>query len=183
MQTFRKAKPFSDDPYYQERRRRALGDLDISAIDEPIMGIISAINTLPYTFTLQSCYGHFLYEGQGDEHNIDPLPQGAGIERVDYRIASLAFCVENSEQGRSLRLEIEELVQIDPMNVQLGSAGWIWKDIPNLYAIQVEPDRYKTKDRVFLDLEEALLIERVRNEFFDGLEEIVMARANRVESG
>ncbi|MCK4349291.1 MAG: hypothetical protein KAX13_00445 [Candidatus Krumholzibacteria bacterium] len=99
------------------------------------------------------------------------------IEKVDYRIAYLAFCVENSEPGRSLKREIADLTRLDPMNIQLGSAGWIWKDIPNFYAIQVEPDRYRDKDRVFLDFEEALRIERVRNEFFASLAEIVFRRA------
>lgn len=183
MRTFRRAKPYSDDPDYQERRIAALRDLDSSVIDPPISEIISIYNTIPYSFTLQSCYGHFLYEGQGDEHNTDPLPLKEGIGRVDYRIAYLAFCVENSERGRNLRREIENLTRIDPMNVQLGSAGWIWKDIPNLYAIQVEPDRHKSKDRVLLDFEEALLIERVRNELFARLEAIVMGRAIRFKSG
>ena len=177
MQTFRQAKPFSNDPHYRKRRSAAIAELDISVIDPPIRKIVSAYNTLPYSSTLQSCYGHFLYEGQGDDHNTDPLPEDTMIEKVDYRIAYLAFCVENSEPGRSLKREIADLTRLDPMNIQLGSAGWIWKDIPNFYAIQVEPDRYRDKDRVFLDFEEALRIERVRNEFFASLAEIVFRRA------
>ncbi len=183
MQTFRKPKAFTDDPDYNKRRSAALSELDMSVIDPPIREIISVYNALPYSFTLQSCFGHFLFEGQGDEHSTDPIPKNTGIGRVDYRIAYLAFCVENSEQGRSFRKEIEDLTRIDSMNIQLGSAGWIWKDIPNLYAIQVEPDRHKSKDRVFLDLEEAFLIEKVRNEFFIRLEEIIFRRADELKIG
>lgn len=182
MQTFRKPKPFTDDPDYLQRRERALEELRISVIDPPIIKLVTVYNTLPYSFTLQSCYGHFLYAGQEDEHNIEPLPRSIGGGKVDYRIAYLAFCVENSEEGRGLQKEIEGLTRIDPLNIQLGSAGWIWKDIPNLYAIQVEPDRYKSRDRAYLDFDEALLIERVRNEFFEGLEEIVSRRAEESDS-
>lgn len=180
MQTFRQAKPFTDDPDYRKRRSAAIAELDISVIDPPIREIVSAYNTLTYSFSLQSCYGHFLYEGEGDDNNTDPLPEDTRIEKVDYRIAYLAFCVENSEQGRSLKREIADLTRIDPMNIQLGSAGWVWKDIPNFYAIQVEPDRHRDKDRVFLDFEEALRIERVRNEFFASLADIVFRRAVEV---
>lgn len=180
MQTFRKPKAFTDDPDYNKRRSAALSELDISIIDPTIREIISSYNALPYSFTLQSCYGHFLYEGQGDNHNTDPLPEETRIEKVDYRIAYLAFCVENSEPGRSLKREIADLTRLDPMNIQLGSAGWIWKDIPNFYAIQVEPDRHRDKDRVFLDFEEAILIERVRNEFFASLAEIVFRRVTEL---
>ena len=183
MQTFRQAKPFSDDPGYHKRRTATLRDFDIGEIDPPIIEIVTAYNTLPYSFTLQSCYGHFLYEGQGNDHDTEPLPKINIIEKVDYRIAYLAFCVENSERGRSLHQEIEDLTRIDPMNIQLGSAGWVWKDIPNFYAIQVEPDRHKSKDRVFIDYKEALLIEKVRNEFFTRLEALVMRRANELDAG
>jgi hypothetical protein len=66
---------------------------------------------------------------------------------------------------------------------RLGSAGWIWKDIPNFYAIQVEPDRYRSEDRVFLDFGEALLIERVRDELFARLEDVVFRRAKEMDPG
>ena len=69
-------------------------------IDEPIIELINAFNKLPFCFTLQSCYGHFVYSGQNDPQNLEPLPLTDTIGVVEYRIAYIAFCIENSDQGR-----------------------------------------------------------------------------------
>ena len=61
----------------------------------------------------------------------------------------------------------------DPENIQFCSAEWFWKRQVNSYALQVQPDRFKDKDRAFLDYKEALHIEKVRNTFFVQLQELL----------
>jgi hypothetical protein len=60
-------------------------------------------------FTLQCCYGHFIYGGQNDPHNLEPLPLTDTIARVEYRLAYIAICIENSDLGRMLFEALKEL--------------------------------------------------------------------------
>ena len=62
---------------------------------------------------------------------------------------------------------------MDPENIQFGSAEWFWKRQVNSYALQVEPDRFKRQDTAILDYEEALNIEKIRNEFFFQLQALI----------
>jgi len=65
--------------------------------------------------------------------------------------------------------KLKGITSIDPKNIQLCSAEWFWKKQVNTYSLQVEPDRFKHKDSVILNYQEALLIEKVRNKFYDQL--------------
>ena len=173
METFTAIKGFVHNPHYREQRRRVLGELDINTIDEPIVQLIDDLAKLPYCFTLQSCCGHFLYDGQEDPNNTQALPISAAISRVEYRIAYIALCLQNSDLGKALFQDLSELVSIDPGTIQFGCAEWFWKRQVNSYALQVEPERYKTKDRIVVDYQEALHIEKVRNEFFGEMGRII----------
>jgi len=173
LETFTAPKELVANPYYQDQRQKSLLGLTDVAIDTPIIELINAFNKLPYCFTLQSCYGHFLYNDQNDSHNLEPLPITDTIARVEYRIAYLAFCIENSELGRSLMEALKEITVIDPENIQFCSAEWFWERQVNSYAMQVEPDRFKHEDSAILDYKEALYIEEIRNEFFDHLQELL----------
>ena len=153
-----------------------MADLTDVMIDVPIIKIINGFNKLPYCFTMQSCYGHFLYSGQKDPHNLAPLPVTKTLARVEYRIAYIAFCIENSDSGRRLFEALEGITVIDPKNIQFCCADWFWKDQVNSYALQVEPERYKTKDRCSVSYQEALHIEKVRNQFFAEIKRIVQNR-------
>ena len=102
-------KELAENPYYQVQRQKSLCGLTYDMIDLPIIEVINDFNKLPCCFTLQSCYGHFVYNGK--------------------------------------------------------------KDLS--YALQVEPDRFKRKDKAILDYREALHIEKIRNEFFVRLEELL----------
>ena len=97
---------------------------------------------LPYCFTLQNCYGHFVYNGQKDTHNLDPLPAQDIITEVEYRSACIAFCIENSALGRGLFDALKGTTAIDPENVQFFCAEWFWEKQINSYALQVEPNRF-----------------------------------------
>ena len=68
---------------------------------------------------------------------------------------------------------LREITAIDPKNIQFCCAEWFWKRQVNSYALQVEPDRFKTKDRALVDYKEALYIEKIRNEFFVRLGELL----------
>ena len=151
------------------QRQKSPGDLADDKIDIPIIDLINGFNKLPYCFTLQSCYGHFVYNGQKDTHNLEPLPVKDAISKVEYRIAYIAFCIENSLLGRELFESFKEITAIDPENIQFCCAEWFWKRQINSYALQVEPDRFKRKDTAILDYNEALHIEKIRNEFFTQL--------------
>jgi len=100
LETFTELNELVKNPHYQEQKQKSLSGLTDAMIDIPIIELIKGLNKLPYCFTLQSCYGHFLYNGQKDLNNLDPLPVTNTIARVEYRIAYIAFCIENSLLGK-----------------------------------------------------------------------------------
>jgi hypothetical protein len=170
METFVEPRDLVSNPGFADQKQAALSGLKDGMIDEPIVGIIRGFNDLPFCYTLQCCYGHFVYEGQRDPHNLDPLPKSGRISRIEYRIAYLACCIDNSEAGRDLFQKLQNITRLDPENIQFCSARWFWKRQVNSYALQVEPDRFKHKDRAILGHPEALYIERLRTAFFRNLE-------------
>ena len=173
METFTELKELAENLHYQVQRQKSLCGLTDDMIDLPIIEVINGFNKLPCCFTLQSCYGHFVYNGMKDLHNLEPLPVKDTIAKVEYRIAYIAFCIENSLLGRKLFESLKEITAIDPENVQFCCAEWFWEKQVNSYALQVEPDRFKRKDKAILDYREALHIEKIRNEFFVRLEELL----------
>jgi hypothetical protein len=166
METFTELKELAENPNFKDQRRKVLAGLTDDMIDLPIIGLINHINRLPYCFTLQSCYGHFVHDGQKNPNNFEPLPDTNTIDRVEYRIAYIAFCIDNRDSGRKLFNKLKKITTIDPENIQFCCAEWFWERQINSYALQVEPDRYKHKDKALLEFKEALKIEHVRNEFF-----------------
>ena len=179
METFTGLKDLVDNPHYHEQRQKSLRSLDISTIDAPIIEIIEDLAKLSYCFSLQSCFGHFVYKNQKDEKNTEPLLASEKATNVDYRIAYLALCLENSDAGKQLFNELSRVPDIDPDNIQFGCGEWFWKDHINSYALQVEPERYKTKDRCSVSYQEALHIQKTRNEFFTEIKGIITKRLKR----
>jgi hypothetical protein len=173
LETFTDLKDLAENPHYQAQKQKILSDLNDDMIDTPIVGLINGFNKLPYCFTLQSCYGHFVYNNQKDIRNLDPLPAKEIIGKVKYRIAYIAFCIENSASGRGLFGALKETTGIDPENIQFCCAEWFWNRQINSYALQVEPDRFKRKDTAMLEFNEALHIEKIRNTFFSRLYELL----------
>ena len=161
-----------ENPYCQDQRQTSLTNLSDEMIDAPIIDLIKGFNKLSYCFTMQSCYGHFVYDDQKDPYNFEPLPISEIIDRVEYRIAYICLCIENSDSGRGLLKSLNEITAIDPENIQFCCADWFWNKQVNSYALQVQPDRFKHKDSAILDYREALQIEKIRNEFFIQLREL-----------
>lgn len=173
METFTELKGLTENPHYHVQRRKNLNRLNDDMIDKPIVDLINGLNKLPYCFTLQSCYGHFVYNDQKDTHNLAPLPIKETIAQVEYRIAYIALCIEKSASGRELFKALKEITAIDPENVQFFCAEWFWKRQINSYALQVEPDKFKRKDTAIINFKEALNIEKIRNTFFIRLNELL----------
>jgi hypothetical protein len=173
LETFTKPRKLVENPHYQEQRRESLGGLSDDMIDAPIVDLINGFNKLPYCFTMQSCYGHFAHNNQKDPYNLEPLPTTDTVDRVEYRIAYLCLCIENSVLGRRLLEALKGITAIDPENIQFCCAEWFWERQVNSYALQVEPDRFKHKDTAMLDYSEALHIEKIRNAFFVQLRELL----------
>ncbi len=172
METYTEPKEMVENPHYQTQRQKIIASLSDSMIDEPILKIITCFNNLPYSFTLQCCYGHFVYNGQKNSYNVMSSPADT-IARVEYRIAYIAFCIENSTSGRELLDNLKEITDLNPENIQFCCAEWFWKKQVNSYALQVEPDRFKRKDSAILNYKDALQIEKVRNAFFARFNEII----------
>jgi len=173
LETFVEPKALVENRQYHDQRRRTLASLSDGMIDFPIIELIHGFNKLPYCFTLQSCYGHFIFNSQTDPHNLEPLPLNDTITRVEYRIAYLCLCVENSDSGRSLLHTLQQITAVDPANIQFCCATWFWKRHVNSYALQVEPDRFKHQDSAILEYQEALQIETIRYKFFEQLREML----------
>jgi hypothetical protein len=47
----------------------------------------------------------------------------------------------------------------------------------NSCALQVEPERYKTKDSLFIGYQEALHLQKIRDDFFGELKRIIDKRS------
>ncbi len=182
METFIEPKALVENPQYEAQRQKCLVGLNDGMLDEPIVDLINAFNRLPHCFTLQSCYGHFVPPGQNDPRNLEPLPIIDTPAEVEYRVAYVALCVENSDSGNMLLNRLKEIHLIDPENIQFCCAKWFWERQANSYALQVEPDRFKNEDSAILNYTEALKIEKVRNVFFARLKEF-LTRQQRGHSG
>ena len=175
METFAEARELTENPHFAKQRREMLATLSDDHIDSPIVELVRDFNALPFCFTLQCCHGHFVYEGQSDPRNRAPLPLSAPVGKVEYRIAYVAMCLDNSAAGKYFLSRLAQVPVMDPDYVQFGSAGWFWERQVNTYALQVEPDRFKDKDSVTLDYREARHVEAVRNAFFMRLKDILAA--------
>ena len=178
METYSEPKPLVENPYYQEQRQKNLSSLSDSMIDEPVISLINGFNKIPCCFTLQSCYGHFICEGQKNHYNTEPLAIVDSIALVEYRIAYIAFCIEHTHSGRELLGHLKEITSIDPENIQFCCAEWFWERQVNSYALQVEPDRFKHEDKAIIEYKEALYIEKIRKSFFVQLMELLRQQNN-----
>jgi hypothetical protein len=182
LETYVAAKGLIRNPHFHNQRQKALIGLRQATIDEPIVGLISKFANLPYCFTLQSCFGHFLLDDQSDSHNVEPLPSLDQETDVQYRIAYIAVCVQDDTAGKMLLDDLRGLCLLDPQNMQYGCAKWFWERQINSYVVQVEPERHKTKDRCVISYQEALYLEGVRNRFFDKLNLLLKKRSKEYEN-
>ena len=162
-----------EDHRYTKDREDTLKALDLDSIDEPVVDIVTTFSKIPYCFTLQCCYGHFVCAPEQDPHDFDPMPRSCtGLAR--YRIAYLAFCLNNSRRGRDLWRSLARVPMIDLEYVQFGSADWFWNRRVNSYVLQVEPSAQQLKDEVILGHTEALHLQGVRDLFFKEIRALLL---------
>ena len=174
METFAAPREFAEHESYSRDRDRVMSALDPASIDAPIRDVVRGFAQLPHCFTLQSCFGHFTWDGQSNPRSMDPVP-ARNVGLVRYQIAYLALCIERSPAGARLRESLAEVETLDAGYVQFGSPGWFWEQYPNSYALQVEPERFQLQDRAAVPHDEALHVQSVRNRFFVSLREILAA--------
>jgi hypothetical protein len=177
METYIEPLDMVEDRHFRERRDEAIASLGGIDLDPPLAGLIERLNRLPYCFTLQSCYGHFLFEGRKGPRNLDPLPAEEVEGDIDYRIAYICLCVENSPAGREFLDSLRAVPSIDPGYIQFCCAEWFWRRQVNSYALQVEPDRFKHLDKAVLGYAEAVHVERTRDGFFRRLAAVAAGRS------
>jgi hypothetical protein len=179
METFTQPRQLVENAGYADERQAALEALDLTAVDESIVDIVEAFALLPYCYTLQCCAGHFVTAPGQDEHSLAPIPSGHSGS-VRYRIAYVAFCVENSEPGRALLERLSRIPAVDPAYIQFGSADWFWDQWVDSYTLQVEPAAHRFKDQVALTVGEALRTQRARDGFFEELRRVLAEELDRL---
>jgi hypothetical protein len=177
METFTPPRPFITHPDYRRDRERTLRNLSQeilkNAIDPPLLPLVQECISIPHCFPLQCCYGHFVHRLAPDRENLVPISSvRESVGPICYRIAYLAFCIENSRNGHSLYRDLAGMTEMDPAFIQFGSASWFWNMIPNTYIVQLEPMRGACLDTVQVTRDEAIHLERARGRFFGRLEEI-----------
>ena len=181
MQTFTAWRPFVSDSSYMARRRDELAGLErllsSGAIDTPFMPLVKSIREIPYCYTLQSCFGHFVLSDGTERYRIKDM-----CDRLDedtiirFKIPYIAFCVENSESGRSFVDDLKAVQRIDSEYIQFGCADWFWNYCVNSYVLQVEPERYAYEDSCEVTLEEAVHLESTRDKFYKAVDRLVVNR-------
>jgi len=174
LETFTEPKEFVENARYEDERREALAALVPASIDEPIVDMISGFATLGHCFTLQCCYGHFICRSEQDSYTLESIPRGWDGP-VRYRIAYIAFCMQNSDRGRMFRQALARIPETAPDYVQFGSADWFWDQWPNTYVLQAMPIADRLKDETILDSLEALQTQEARGLFFVKLGELLAA--------
>lgn len=178
METYTEERPLVFSPSYDSDRRKALEELRIEiakgSIDEPMMDIVERFARMQHCYTLQSCFGHFMREFSADDSNTKRVAEVEGPgSMLHYRIAYLAFCIQNSAKGRTLLEEMKEVAEISPEYIQFGSASWFWDICVNSYVLQVSPLSHACEDHFDVSIEEAFQIERTRDKFFDRMRDIL----------
>jgi hypothetical protein len=173
VETFVPALEFTQDPGFATRRAQALRDLDLDQIDAPIVHLIAGFVELPFCFTLQCCYGHFVHEGD-DDHTLARLAgEAPSAAPVLYRIAYVAWCIDAGADGRRFRDDLRGLASGTPDLVQFGSATWFREWQVNSYVLQAEPERFAELDKTPLAYAEALRVQAARDEMFVRLSDLL----------
>lgn len=183
METFCQPKQWVHAPDFSEQRQLSLRQMNIDEVDAPIAELIASFALIPWCYTLQSCYGHFLYPGQTDKHLIAPLPVFDSTTTIHYRIAYIALCVENSASGKKLVAGLKRIPVIDPDHIQFGSAEWFWERQANSFVIQVIPARHMTEDTAWIGYDEALHVEKIKTAFFDHLVMLAEEHVSNIPPG
>lgn len=174
MQTFVPSIPLQNISNFAQTKAQTLLDLNKDPIDTPIKDIVMSLNALPYCYTIQCCWGHFVSTSQPDKHNLAVVKKKDIDEKIEYRIAYLALSLENTPAGKAFLDKMEKIpTRIDSSYVQFGCAQWFLQRHANSYVLQVQPSDRAHVDSMTVLREEALLIQSTRNVFWDTIRQFV----------
>ena len=183
METFTKPKKLIRNPDYPHNKVEQISKIRSPKVDLPLRKFICTFNRIPHAFTLQCCWGHFLPKNQEKPVKMDELPESYELEKVLYQIAYIAFCVQHCNEGKQFLKRLEQTVSLNPLFIQFGSASWFWQRQVNSFVLQVMPDRFKLHDRIVLDYEEALQIQKWRSVFFNHLNQKIDSESSSDHEG
>lgn len=142
MGTLTKEKPFVLSPEYDPTSWKALEELSVEIlkgpIDKPTTNVVEQSSCVPHRNSLRRRHSHFAIEQSADDRSMvrvaDKDVKGA---RLHYRIASMAFCSENSVRGRDMPKELRAVATVDPEYIQFGCARWFRERRLDSYVLQV----------------------------------------------
>ncbi|MBW1789362.1 MAG: hypothetical protein JRK53_22560 [Deltaproteobacteria bacterium] len=170
METYCKLKELVEDDRFSEKRANALEQICMSDIDPPIRDIIETFKETPYCFTIQSCHGHIIEQGDGNQ--VKRIEPESGLpENGLYQIAYVTLVLENSAPGREFYQALSDVSRLDEKFIQWGGAHWFWETQGhcNSYVIQVAPHRFRHLDRFNMDRTEGRQWLKARALFFKEL--------------
>nr|WP_321257385.1 hypothetical protein [uncultured Pseudodesulfovibrio sp.] len=174
METFIPSVPLQNTSNFTQAKAQALKNLDTIPIDMPIKDIVISINKLPYCYTIQCCWGHFVNSKQPDKNNLEVVKKNDIDEKFEYRIAYLALSLENTSAGTFFLDDMKKIPSIVNSNyVQFGCAQWFLQRHINSYVLQVQPSDRAHIDSMTVPQKEALLIQSTRNVFWDTIRQRV----------
>jgi len=166
METFTPPKQFISPPEFAKERAMALQRLDelirLSEPDPPLIPLLRQFMQIPFCFTVQSCYGHFVYSQSPGDRNLAPVASFPdGVQQLRYRLAYMVFCIEDNVHGHALYDDLQSMTELDPLYIQFGSADWFWDMTPDTYVVQLEPLSGAYQDCVIVKIDEAIHLEQV----------------------
>ena len=89
---------------------------------------------------------------------------------IEYRIAYIALSIQNNEKGQEIVRMLKNIENKNPAYIQFGSAEWFWERSVNSVVIQVEPECFKTLDKIVTNYHEAVKIQKERDKFLKEIE-------------
>ena len=185
METFTAPIKMVEDSGFAHKRMQVLKGLTPGMIDPQILDVVQGFSRLPHAYTVQSCYGHLVHDGQAgrDAVMIDPGPDLP--ETGLYQIAYLAMVIENSGPGREFYERLAEIPKLNEKFYQWGSGTWFWENqgYLNSYVLQVEPIRFKHLDRFTMDRREAGEWLEARADFWGALRGLLGLRTSGGATG
>ena len=147
---------------------RDMAEVDI---EEPIIEVIDSLNKLPFCFTIQSCFGHFLFENKPASTTYYLPEKTTRTRNCKYRISYVAIRVDGSQEARGLLSLLRDIPStINKEYIQFGCAEWFWEQHINSFVIQVQPRDRSNVDSLLVTTEEAQLIQAVRDRFWEVME-------------
>ena len=183
MQTFTEPRQLETNPDFAAQREHALAHLDLEALDCPLVDLVQRISAVPWCFPVESCCGHYVIMDGENRRVYDQLPPlGGGANRVLYRVAYLALCVDDSPAGLDLLRDLRAVPSIAPEQVQFGCVDRFWDRQVNSFVLQVVPWAHRFVDDVLLSPAAAAEVEEARSWFFARLDDLVRDLLERLDA-